>query len=254
MKTNKNLEKKSKCIHRAPTQNSFKKTALTAALFGILMLYICSCCTDKINSTETLMKEISSRYNGKWFTEIKFSQITDNYDNDSLIKSEIWDEIYTFPNNLIIYITPGDTSNKYIFKNDTFIIYENNELISEKKVVHDAVVLSMDIYNMNYTDIMKRWKDLPYNTDKFHEIMDNGKKVYVIGADKGDTISNQVWFDAEHLYFIKLIKQTEKGTRENCFLNYIQLDDKGWIEQEVIFKLNGKVYMREEYFNIQVIK
>ena len=196
------------------------------------------------------MKEISSRYNGKWFTQIKFSQTTDYYEHDSLVKSEIWDEIYTFPNNLVIYITPGDTSNKYIFSNDSFNIYENNELISEKKIVHDAIVLSMDIYNMKFADIMKRWKDLPYDTDKFHEIIDNGKKVYVIG----DTLSNQVWFDAEHLYFIKLIKPTEKGTRENCFLNYIQLGDKGWIEQEVEFKLNGQVYMREGYFNIQVIK
>ncbi|MDR1553615.1 MAG: hypothetical protein LBS69_09170, partial [Prevotellaceae bacterium] len=35
------------------------------------------------------------------------------------------------------------------------------------------------------------------------------------------------------------------------FLNYTQIPDgKGWIEQEVEFRLNDKVYMREKYFNI----
>ena len=231
----------------------FNNVTLTAALFGIFLLCVCSC-TNKINSTETLMKEISARYYGKWFTQIQFSQITESYDNDSLVKSEIWDETYTFPTNLMIYMTPGDTSNRYICRNDSIIIYENNQLISAKKVTHDAVILSMDIYNMKFPDIMKRWKDLPYNTDKFHEIINEGKTVYVIGADKGDTLSNQVWFDAEHLFFIKLIKQTEKGIKENSFIDYIQLEDKGWIEQEVVFKLNGKVYMREKYFNLPVIK
>jgi hypothetical protein len=199
------------------------------------------------------MKEIESRYYGNWFKQVKFSQTVDSYENDSLIKSEIMDEEYHFPSNLIIYETPGDTSNRYICRNDSVIIYENGVLTSAKKATHDAIILSMDIYNMKYDEIMKRWGDLIYDISKFHETVYNGKNYYVIGADEGDTVSNQIWFEAERLLFFKVRKHTEQGFREVYCLNHMQLpDNQGWIEQEVEFIENGKVYMREKYFNIRV--
>ena len=227
------------------------KNVTVLLLVGTFLLCACD---NEIKSTEDLMKEISSRYNGKWFTQLKFSQTVYNYENDSLVGTEINDEEYSFPSNLIIYLTPGDTSNRYICRNDSILIYKNNELDSVEQATHDAIILSMDIYNMKFDEIMKRWEDLPYDINKFHERVDNGRKVYVIGAEKGDSISNQAWFDAEHLYFIKVIKKRKIGLRETIFTDYMSLGDKGWVEQEVIFKLNGKVFMREKYFNIQVIQ
>jgi hypothetical protein len=207
--------------------------------------------SDKINSTESLMKAIAVRYNGEWFKQVAFSQTADSYENDSIVKSEIWDEEYCFPSYLLIYLTPGDTTNRYISRNDSILIYGNNILTSAQKSTHDAIILSMDIYNMKYSQIMKRWKDLPYDTKKFHQTVCDDKNYYVIGAAEGDTTSNQIWFDAERLFFVKMQKQTPQGIKEVNFLNYMQLPDgKGWIEQEVEFRLNGKVYMREKYFNI----
>lgn len=151
-----------------------KSNLVTVAMVAGLFLVCTSSCTHKINSTESLMKEIASRYYGKWFTQVTFSQTVDSYENDSLVTSEIWDEEYCFPSNLLIYLTPGDTTNRYICRNDSVIIYKNNELISAEKGTHDALILSMDIYNMTYPDIMKRWGDLPYTIDKFHERVDKG--------------------------------------------------------------------------------
>ena len=230
---------------------SWKKMII---LFGVFLLCF-SACTNKINSTEDLMKEISSRYNGKWFTQLKFSQTVYSYENDSVVATGIDDEVYSFPTNLTIYRTPGDTSNRYVYKNDSEFIYENNVLTRERKITHDAIIVGWDIYNMTFPEIMKRWEDMPYDISKFHETVDNGRKIYVVGADKGDSLSHQVWFDAEHLYCIKVQKNTpERGLRETLSLNQLSLGDKGWIEQEVVFKHNGKVYQVEKYFNIQVIK
>jgi hypothetical protein len=35
------------------------------------------------------MKAIESRYHGRWFKQVKFSQTADFYENDSLVKSGI---------------------------------------------------------------------------------------------------------------------------------------------------------------------
>jgi hypothetical protein len=229
------------------------KTKLGLLFLGLFLISVTSCThkTNKIDSTTSLMKEISSRYYGKWFTHIKLSQIADTYENDSLVKSEVNDEEYYFPSYLIIYRTPGDTSNRYICRNDSVLIYENNVLISEEKATHDAIILSMDIYNMTYEEIMKRLGDLEYDINKFHETTYNGRKVYVMGAEKGDTSSYQAWFDAEHLYLIRVIRPSEKGIREAELTDYIQLE-KGWIEQGYILKRNGKIYLKERYFNISL--
>jgi hypothetical protein len=231
--------------------SSTVKTTLMLMALGVFMMSVSSC-GCKIDSTESLMKEISSRYYGKWFTHVKFSQTADSYENDSLVKSEIWDEEYHYPANLVIYYTPGDTFNRCVYKNDSELIYENNVLITqEDKATHDLIILSMDIYNMTFPEIMNRLGDLQYDISKFYETTYNGRKVYVMGADKGDTLSYQAWFDAEHLYLIKIIKPVENGVRKAELLNYIQLE-KGWIEQEILFKQNGKVYMHEKYFDIRV--
>ena len=94
-----------------------------AAGLTVLALFLISLasCTHKIDSVESLMKEISSRYYGKWFTHLKFSQTADTYENDSLVKSEIWDEEYYFPTSLKIYMTPGDTASTVLKEIWTFI-------------------------------------------------------------------------------------------------------------------------------------
>jgi hypothetical protein len=222
------------------------------------MSVIISCTQKKeINSTEALMKEIADRYNGKWFTHLTFSQTVDNYKNGELVKTdsvEVWDEVYWFPSNLVIYKTPGDTSNRYICRNDSLLIYEKGILTHEEGgVTHDGVILSMDIYNMTYEEIMQRLGGLKYDISKFHETTYKGRKVYVMGAEQGDTTSFQAWFDAEHLYLIRFIKPREGGVREVELLDYIQIGDS-WVEQEYVFKWNGEVYMREKYFDIKIVK
>jgi hypothetical protein len=232
-----------------------KKLDFTAMLVFALFAICAWSCAHKIDSTESLMKEIESRYYGNWFKQVKFSQTADSYENDSLIKSEIWDEVYHFPSNLRIYKTPdSDTTNGSIYRNDSAIYYENGVLTSAEKATHDAIILSMDIYNMKYDEIMKRWGDLIYDISKFHETVYNGKSYYVIGANEGDTVSNQIWFEAERLLIFKTRKRREQGFREMRLLNYMRLpDNQGWIEQEVEFIENGKVYEREKYFNIKTV-
>ena len=221
-------------------------------LFTVLVALGIQSCSHKIDSTESLMKEIASRYNGKWFKQVKFSQTTTFYHNDTVVKTERWIEEYRFPSQLIIKVNHENSADGQLYRNDSVYIFENNEIVYAKKITHDLVILSMDIYSMTYDEIMDRMAGLEYDITKFHEEQYEGRKVYVIGADKGDSTTNQVWFDAENLYFVKMIKNTERGLQEVTFNNYINIDGQGWIEQEVVFEIDGEVYLKEKYYNIQI--
>lgn len=220
-------------------------------VFGVLFSFFS--CSNKIDSTEKLVDAISERYNGKWFKQIRFMQTTNFYDADTIYKSERWAEEYVYPGQLIIKVN-GETDSKsgYLYRNDSVYYLRNNEIMYAHQITHDLVILSMDIYNMEPDDAMLRFSQLDYDLSKFDTRTYNGRKVYVVGAEKSDTLSNQVWFDAEHLYFVKMIKNSEEGYHEVVFNDYINVNGSAWIEQEIIFKLNGKVYMIEKYFDISI--
>ncbi len=78
-----------------------------------------------------------------------------------------------------------------------------------------------------------------------------GKKVYVIGADKGDFASPQFWIDQKHLYLVRTFEKMPNGdVRESRFSKHVRAG-KGWIETEVLFLVNGQKTQLEEYKNIK---
>jgi hypothetical protein len=212
-----------------------------------------TCAEEEHRSLGSLMKAVAARYGGKWYRRVTFSQTVEHYENGRQVKSEIWDEEYRFPARLTIYFTPGDTSSRYICRNDSVFEYSNGVLTEAGQRTHDAVILGMDIYSMPYPEIMKRWGDLTYDTCKFHTAVCDGRKYFVVGALEGDTLSSQVRFDAESLLFAGMRRQTPEGIREVRMLDYVQLPgNAGLINTAVEFRLNGNIYMREKYFNIKV--
>ncbi len=228
------------------------KKSLSFIIVGLMLIAFFSACSNKIDSTEKLMDAIADRYNGKWFKQIKFSQTTTFYKNDTIAKTERWIEEYIYPAQLLIKVNHENSADGQLYRNDSVYIFENNKIKYQAKATHDILILSMDIYNMSKDEIMKRLEDLEYDLSKFHETTYNGRKIYVIGADKGDSTSNQLWYDAENLLFIKMTKNTENGLQEVIFSDYISVDGQGWIEQEIVFLIDGEVYIKEKYYNIQI--
>lgn len=227
------------------------KQKLLLILTGFLILLVSSC-SNKIDSTEDMVDKIVEKYNGKWFKQITFSQTTTFYRNDSAIKTEKWVEEYSFPSQLIIKVDDRSGSKGQLYRNDSVYIFENNEVTFKSKSAHDIVILSLDIYNMSKDQIMSRLKELNYDINKFREDTYNGRKIYVIGADKGDLTSNQIWYDAENLLFLRMIKNTPQGLQEVTFNDYINIEGQGWIEQEILFKVDGKLYLIEKYYDIKI--
>ncbi|MDD3860290.1 MAG: hypothetical protein PHW83_08830, partial [Bacteroidales bacterium] len=49
-----------------------------------------------------------------------------------------------------------------------------------------------------------------------------------------------------------LTKNTDIGLQEIFLNNYISIDGQGFIEQEVVFIINGEVQIVEKYYNIEI--
>jgi hypothetical protein len=82
-----------------------------------------------------------------------------------------------------------------------------------------------------------------------------GRPVYVIGAKAGDTTSNQVWIDGEHLRLARFIQRAGRGERtmisEIRVRNYREIDGYQ-IPTEILTLRNGRPVWREQRTDIRV--
>ena len=207
-------------------------------------------CSSKINNGEDLIKEMRNTYHGKWYQKIAFEQNSFFHKDDSTYKQQVWYETYQFPGKLAIKFDSMTSGSGYLFAKDTFSIFKAGELTSQSRRIHDLVVLSMDIYSQEVSKTVEQLNELGYDLSKIHSDTWAGQDVFVVGAHKGDTLSPQFWIEKERLLLLRTLS-LEKGIyKEVIFDDYIRFHDS-WIEQTVFFKYDGKIIMKEEYFNIR---
>jgi hypothetical protein len=219
-------------------------------LFGAVLL---SSCTSRVNTTTELVEKMISTYSGKWFREISFEQTTSFFKKGEIVRTESWCETYQYPGKLLIEFDKFGSGSGQLYRNDSVYKFTEHQMDTCYPIIHDLVVLSMDIYHLQPGIALSRIKEMGYDIDKFYTHTYNGREVYVVGASSENDTSDQFWIDKEHLYFVKMLKNYEWGIQEVVFDNYLELSENGWIEQEVRFYINGTLYMTEKYYNIEVL-
>ncbi len=208
-------------------------------------------CTREPNDGKELLNQMREKYNGKWYNQVAFEQDAISYENGDSVKKEVWYEASKIPGNLIIKFNSLQSGDGMVFTRDSMFIFQNDSLKSKQRRIHDLLVLSLDVYIQPLEKTCSQLTELGYDLSKIHSDTWQGKDVYVVGALEGDTISKQFWIEKEHLLFVRLISEIQGKRKEVLFNNYKPLGN-GWIENEVIFKLDNAVYMKEEYYNIRI--
>ncbi|MBC7695949.1 MAG: hypothetical protein H7141_10950 [Burkholderiales bacterium] len=75
--------------------------------------------------------------------------------------------------------------------------------------------------------------------------------MYVIGAIKEDTLSNQAWVDKKTFRVIRIIEKMDPESMIDLSFDAFQKSCGGYMETKVTFIRNGKTEQVEEYFNIK---
>ena len=180
-----------------------------------------------------------------WFRSVTFVQRTTQADGSVAT----WYEALRIPGTLRIDIAPLASQNVMLFRNDSIYRYVNGELKLNRPLVHPLLILGFDVYGQPAGTTIAALEKLGYDLAKVHGAEWQGRKVWVVGAAAGDTVTKQFWVDQERLVFVRDLgphPQKEGVVTEVQFNKYEQLG-KGWIETEVLFLENGQVTLTEEY-------
>jgi outer membrane lipoprotein-sorting protein len=221
-------------------------------LFLLLFFGVFSAFSQTVQSGDELLKAMHKRYDGKWYKTLTFVQKTTQVRADSTTTTSTWYEAFSFPGTMRIDIDTAGT-NGMIFTKDSLYSFRNGTLATIRFFVHPLLLLGFDVYFLDPGQASEKLKNLHIDLSIVREDQWQGRPVYVVGANEGDLHSPQFWIDREHLLFVRLLEPGGRGgsqTRETQFNKYERLGG-GWISTEVIFKLDGRLQMKEEYSELR---
>lgn len=201
--------------------------------------------TDPPKDGVELIALMRERYLGRWYRTLTFVQRT----TLSTGKVETWYEAAELPGKLRIDIAPLEGKNTLLFRNDSLYEFKAGKLAEAKPLIHPLMVLGFDVYAQPVDTTAGQLRELGFDLTRLHEASWQGRPVYVVGAEAGDSVTRQFWIDRERLYFVRMIEPGKKDASvrvETRFNKYIPMG-QGWLETEVRFMVGGETKMLEEY-------
>lgn len=206
-----------------------------------------------IIDSKSLIDQMHARYHGKFNKNITFVQIETTYDENGKPHIKTSYEAFHFPGKLRIDYGAKHSIDGVIYRDDTVYHFKEGKLYKKDLGVNTSLLLSGDIYFLSVHESMERLSKMGYDTQKFREDTYEGKKVYVVGADKSDDLtSKQFWIDAEDLYLVRNIYPGADGTtiEDNRFVEH-EIVGKSWVESEVHIYVNNRLVRKEKYAEVK---
>ena len=160
----------------------------------------------------------------------------------------VWE--YQFPNDFRIDFGNPDSGNAVIFKNDSSYLFRGGKKVRVSPDEDDLLFLLGGMYFYPFDEVITKMKSFGYDLDKGHEDTWKGKKVYVIGAGKGEYSVNQLWVEKENYSPVRMIKYENNSKQEAYFENHTKLGG-GFTETLVHFFINDKLIQVEKYHDLK---
>jgi hypothetical protein len=204
-----------------------------------------------MNTGKDILSSMFARYKQGPCPSYIFSQRNTHYRNDSIVGHSEWHEFIEFPDKFRINFGDSTKGNFVIFKNDSAYNYRNFNLKSRRYDANTLLLLLGGMYYRPFDDVITRLQKENYNTAVLSTQKLGKESMYVIGAQKGDTLSNQVWVSKRDLRVVRIIEKMDADSWMDMTFDSYQKHCKGFVETKVTFKRNGKKEQVEEYYNIK---
>lgn len=219
----------------------------------LVFFFFCSETKAQNMNGETLLTQMHAKYAKGPCKMYTFSQKNSHYRNDSLIKNSEWHEAIEFPDKFRINFGDKANGNYVLFRNDSAINYRKGKFLKARSDSNTLLLLLGGMYYRELKDVILRLKAGGFKTEISSEQSFQDKTVWVIGADRGDLNSNQIWIDKKTLNVLRIIESMGGAETIDMHFEAHQPWCKGFVETKVSFSRNGKLEQVEEYYNIKVV-
>ncbi len=220
-----------------------------------LAMFSASASAQTISSPAQLIAAMHDRYASKWYHTLTFEQKSVTHKPDGSETTELWHEALLLPGRLRIDIGDRGAGNGMLFNNSHLYIYKDGKLTNQKDFVHPLLVLGFDVYTQPVDKTMQQLNELNVDMTLMHEESFEGRPTYVVGAKPGDLQTFQFWIDKDRLYFVRLLRPSEKqpsAVQDVRFQDYKQEPGGSWLAEHVAIISEGKIVFEELYSDIKI--
>lgn len=197
---------------------------------------------------EAILKKMHNHFAGQWYGSFTFTQQTEQYRNDSLIKTSTWHEAIVFPDKFRIDFGPAKDSNAVIYLGDSVYSFKKGILVRTTKNKDDLTFLLGGMYFNSFDSVRSKMKRKGYDLSATSKGIWNNKTVYIIGVEDSSRKANQLWVDSANLFIVKFIHFEDGQKEEGVFRGHKQFG-KAWSETGCDFYVNGKLVQKEDYLD-----
>jgi hypothetical protein len=205
--------------------------------------------SDVSSEVASIFQQIHDRYVGKRFTHVMFVQRTQPLD----APVELWYEAIRPPGLVRVDKAPLEERRGFMYRADSLYTFEAGRIVEAKGDERWITMLALvDIYSLPVDGTLRRLNSLGVDLGALHETRWNGRPVIVVGAQAGDTVSAQIWYDREDFYPVRVI-QPPGGShpRVDFQISGHRFLEGGWIETEIRIFVGGRLVSTECYGEIR---
>jgi hypothetical protein len=201
-----------------------------------------------------LIRLMHDRYVGKWYHTLTFTQATVRRTPADTMVHETWYESMKLPGKLRIDVGSPDGNPIILFAHDSTFVKRGSARVTSQAGRNPLLVLGFDVYAQPTERTVSVLREEGFDLSRMHAGTWQGRKVFIVGAEPGDTTSRQFWIDEERLVFVRMIGPLapgRPGTEDVRFDKY-QPAGGGWLSTYVTAARNGKLIQSESYSDIRV--
>jgi hypothetical protein len=209
----------------------------------------------KVASARELITMMHDRYSDSWYRTLRFAQTNTFYTQSGGEQKSRWVENLSVPGRLRIDFEPLSSKSGLLIVNNRVTTFDNGKRVDTRHAIQPILMLTADVYAIPPSITARRLDSLAIDLAKFREDKLDRKRVYVIGGDKDDLESSQVWIDADKLVLVRLIQRDKRGGKTivtDTHVNDYRDIDGFPVAHEFVSLRDGKPYFKEEYENVRV--
>jgi len=205
-----------------------------------------------ITNGDQLVNAMYSRYSGRWYNTVTFVQKSTYYRTDgSILRTETWYEAAQLPGRLRIDTGEPSRGNGVLYRADSSYGLRGGRITDRKRERNPLLVLGFDVYTQPSYRTKEQIRLEGFNAAIVHADTLDGRRMWVVGAAKGDSTTNQFWVDADRLLFVRAILTQAGQTRDIRFGRYTQYGN-GWVAEDVRVMSGGQLRFHEEYSQVRI--
>jgi hypothetical protein len=208
----------------------------------------------RITDAESLVRAMHDRYADTWYSNLTFTQTTTRVLPNDSTHVEIWREWSAIPGRLRIEMGPPEQGRTVIFNRDSTFVLNQGRVVQRVDRWNDLMPLGFDVYKQPVERTLEQLRRGGFDLSRFHVDSLDNVPVYVVGAERGDSLSKQFAIEAERLLFIRLIDPipNQAGKTQHVWFRRYERLGGGWIAPEVEVLVDGRRVFHELYADILI--